>query len=378
VTTSRREFLKTTGAIGLWAASSFIVDATAWAQAEGFWLLACAGLGYGQSKELLAPSQPGQVLALNPHSKEKIAIDVPFFGHEVVTHPQHPSTAFSSIKWGKHAAILDFKLKKMLSLIESPSETRFFGHAAFSDDGKTLYASCHNDKAARGEIIVYGSSDLKIKDRWPTGGRFPHQILVHKDQLIVLNQFGIDSTGRPHSKLSHLNIHTGLIESAAFSKHPGLAHFAFDGSRDEYWLGGFLSGQMGKKGDSLLENLKRDKPDVVDLPSVDKLKIQGELLSLQVSPMNPELLALTVSDAQFLAIYDLQKKLFIAQHKLDSKAKGICFSTTESDLLYVNEDSGKLSTLRLNKSGSAWSLKVLSQVALGNGSHLHYTNRSLG
>jgi hypothetical protein len=177
---SRRLFLKKSAALLAFAAANemgFAEFARAEAAKDSHWLLLADGnfKPLGIFKEALI--EPGHLAAYNLAGGEKISIAVPFFGHEAAVNPTDKMKVFTALKWGRRAALVDFKDKRVVHEIEPPRGMRFFGHAAWSADGRKIFVTAQNDGAFKGVILAYSSHDLKLQSQWETGGRFgAHQL----------------------------------------------------------------------------------------------------------------------------------------------------------------------------------------------------------
>jgi hypothetical protein len=375
----RRSFLKYSGGIlALQMLPEFFCDRALARQNPDFWLLANHGEVYGGSRRVLAPANPSEVVAHNPQTGEIIRLQVPFYGHEVVAHPLKTNLAFTCHKWGKSAALVDFKAKKILHIIEAPERTRFFGHAAWSSDGKKIFVSAHNDASQMGTILVYSSEELKLDSQWSTGAMFPHQIRLSGDhELLVLNQ-GNHVTSRKGSTYSNfvsIDVRTGQIKETMTLILPALSHFAIDQKHHSYWAGGFLNPDS-RKTDSLLAKYQNGKSEEISIPNFDSQPIQGELLSLNVSTLNQSLLGFTVWEAGYIGLYNLEQQKFIAKTAAVKNPKGLLFSAQEDNILYANSAAGEVATLKLVKSGHDTKIDLIKTTVFGNGSHLNSTSWS--
>ncbi len=150
---------------------------------------------------------PGFVGCANIKTGQCELLDVPLFGHEVIQNPVDPSMLFTSEKWGIYAALIDFKKRKLIAKIQNEKGRRFFGHAQFSPDGKTLYVAEMNDHTHEGVIVQRDLKTGAILNEYSSGGVLPHQMhWIHGGKSLAVMNYA-EGFERKHELASPENDH---------------------------------------------------------------------------------------------------------------------------------------------------------------------------
>jgi hypothetical protein len=374
---SRRGFIKSSGVIfisSLVTRDIFLKTAAA-ATDLPTWILVTKGMHLSVPVTELVPSQSSQALAYNVVSGEILEVTLPFFGHDVIAHPNRKFVAASCIKWGKHCAVFDFKKRRLLASVEAPRDMRFFGHLAWSKGGDKIYVSAQNDLSKKGEVLVYASDSLKLLDQWSSGGVYPHQLSFIKSDALVIQNMGVhvDSIDdKRHSQLSFIDVNTGRINKTYDCAQSGLGHYAYDVHHEDFYSGGQLLLNSHVHGQAFLAQTGAHNSHLIDIPRFTDKAPVGELSSLSISPSNASWMGFVIGDANYFAIFDLDQKVFVLKNNSIVSPKGICFSPHTPDQFYVNNKAGGLYSFKATKLNTgAWELRPLKQVPFGNGSHLN-------
>lgn len=129
------------------------------------------------------------------------AVPLPERGHDFALRPNAPECVVFARRPGNFAAIFDPGRQGTAQFITTREDRHFYGHGAYSADGKLLYATENDFDNARG---VIGIRDATAGYRWigefTTQGTGPHDLAILSDRrtLVVANG-GIDTapeTGR--------------------------------------------------------------------------------------------------------------------------------------------------------------------------------------
>lgn len=107
-----------------------------------------------------------------------------FRAHAVVPHPveRHKAAVFE--KWGPGAVEIDMNAMAVTRQITTVPHRMFYGHGAWSSDGRILYAVESEDPARGaydGVVAVRDAADLRIVGEFPTYGQFPHDCHILDD-----------------------------------------------------------------------------------------------------------------------------------------------------------------------------------------------------
>ncbi|MBX3459953.1 MAG: DUF1513 domain-containing protein [Planctomycetes bacterium] len=123
-------------------------------------------------------------------------LPIAFPGHAVVPHPTQPHLAAVFQKWGPGACEVDLVERKVTRPITTVPERMFYGHGAWSSDGKLLYAVESTDPKLgpyEGSVVVRDAGNLRIMAEFPTYGMQPHDCHLLDDGRTL----GITNGGGP-------------------------------------------------------------------------------------------------------------------------------------------------------------------------------------
>ncbi|WP_169545670.1 DUF1513 domain-containing protein [Sneathiella aquimaris] len=146
-----------------------------------------------------------------------------------------------------------------ISVIQSAKGRHFYGHGAFSKDGKFLYAAENDFDNETGVIGIYDAQDrFNRLGEWPSGGIGPHEIRCSNDgkRLIIANGGILTHPDYPRQKLNLpdmrpsltiLDLPTGdLVKQVVLDptlRQVSLRHFAED-HQGTIWIGGQYQGPL--------------------------------------------------------------------------------------------------------------------------------------
>lgn len=189
---SRRTFLAGLGGI---AAGAAIPSARATPRA-GY--LACAKAADGSFF----------VAGLNAIGGTVFELRLPGRGHAGAIHPTTGEAVVFARRAGTFAYVLDPQRGTMLHRLGSPSGRHFYGHGAFSVDGRLLFSTENNFHVGTGVLGIYDvRQGYRRIAELPTDGIGPHQILLLPDgKTLAVANGGILT--HPDTGRSKLNIGT--------------------------------------------------------------------------------------------------------------------------------------------------------------------------
>ncbi|WP_138935405.1 DUF1513 domain-containing protein [Roseovarius arcticus] len=186
---SRRGFLAGLLATGL-------APAATWADAGAPRWLSAAGLPDGG----FALCGIGEDMGL------RFRIPLPGRGHAAAAHPERPEAVAFARRPGTFAIVIDCAAGRQTAQMAAPTGRHFYGHGAFSLDGRWLYTTENDFEAARGVIGIWDAQHgYKRTGEFASGGTGPHEIrrMPGSDVLVVANG-GIET--HPASGRAKLNI----------------------------------------------------------------------------------------------------------------------------------------------------------------------------
>jgi hypothetical protein len=127
-------------------------------------------------------------------------VDMAFFGHGLALHPKEPGRAVMFEKKGKGACELDLRAGRVVRPIHTEERRAFYGHGAFSRDGRLLYATENDLDTRDGLIAVRDGVTFQELGRFPTYGKSPHDChLVDEGRTLAITNGGgaIDEDAPP-------------------------------------------------------------------------------------------------------------------------------------------------------------------------------------
>jgi len=163
------------------------------------------------------------------------AVPLPDRGHDIALSPTARECVVFARRPGNFAAIFDPAGKGAAQFITTRADRHFYGHGAYSTDGKLLYATENDFANSRGVIGIRDATDgYRWIGEFATEGTGPHDLAILSDRsTLVIANGGIDTapeTGREmlnladmHPTLAYIDLHSGeLLEQhdlgAAFAE----------------------------------------------------------------------------------------------------------------------------------------------------------------
>ena len=123
-----------------------------------------------------------------------------FLPHGIAIDPHDPNRLVTFQKIGVGCCEIDLVSRKVMRTIVPTEDRWFYGHGAFSADGKLLYSTETVNSAERGVIGVRDAATFEYLGEFPTFGENPHDCHLIEDGkvLLVTNGGGaLDSALRP-------------------------------------------------------------------------------------------------------------------------------------------------------------------------------------
>ncbi|MEM9584101.1 MAG: DUF1513 domain-containing protein [Pseudomonadota bacterium] len=152
---------------------------------------------------------------------------LPARGHAAAAHPSRAEVVAFARRPGTFAIVLDCVSGLELARLVAPEGRHFYGHGAFSADGRLLFTTENEFDAARGIVGVWDAARAYRRiGEFPSGGTGPHDIKLMPDgaTLVVANG-GIEThpeTGRAklnlpsmRSRLSFLRLDGAVVDQVA-------------------------------------------------------------------------------------------------------------------------------------------------------------------
>ncbi|MDZ7851279.1 MAG: DUF1513 domain-containing protein [Halomonas sp.] len=176
----RREFLKA-AVVGL---GSLGLPPLGWAQREhqNTWLWSA-----------IDDAQGHQLIGYQPATGSHCRIPVPERCHSGCRRPGCPQIVLFSRRPGRSAHVLDGIRQREITRITAGPAYHFYGHGAFSPDGRYLYATANRIEDGTGVIRVFDAeNDYALEGEIDLTGIGPHELRLMPDgQTLVVGLGGI-------------------------------------------------------------------------------------------------------------------------------------------------------------------------------------------
>ena len=202
--TSRRHFL--TGLL-----ASGLIPQASWADAGNPAYLSAARLPWGVYA----------LVGLDALGNKLFSIPLPGRGHAAAAHPRQPLAVSFARRPGRFALVVNCAEGKTKARLDAPPGRHFYGHGAFSSDGKTLFTTENDFQNARGMIGLWDvPNDFARIGSFASGGVGPHDLCVMPDgETLVVANGGVET--HPDAGRQKLNLP---------SMRPTLSYLSLDGT----------------------------------------------------------------------------------------------------------------------------------------------------
>ncbi|MBZ9936502.1 DUF1513 domain-containing protein [Mesorhizobium sp. BR1-1-16] len=204
------------------------------------------------------------LLLIDEHGREIGRMPLAGRGHDIAVDAAHHRVAVFARRPGYFAVVVDGRNLTPLATIRPPEGHHFFGHGAFSADGRLLYTTenVFTGEQPRGVIGVYDASGGYGRiGEFETHGMDSHEILLAPDgRTLVVANGGIETHpefGRQKLNVADMRPSIVRIDSAsgelqgetrleAGLNQLSTRHMAFDGS-GALWFGCQWEGEKGRR-----------------------------------------------------------------------------------------------------------------------------------
>ncbi len=195
----RRHFLKAGGAgLALSLASGFSpkLASTVWAKAGGVTLLTAAN---NEENDTF-------LVGLSDQADIRFSLPLPGRGHAAATHPHRAEAVAFARRPGTFAMVIDCKSGDLIAQLPASEGRHFYGHGAFTQDGRYLLTTENAYDTPAGKIGVWDAADgYKRIGEFASGGIGPHEIIRLSGDVFAIANGGIQT--HPDFARSKLNLH---------------------------------------------------------------------------------------------------------------------------------------------------------------------------
>lgn len=171
----------------------------------------------------LAAAQDGAGYSLGgigADGRVRFTLPLPGRGHAAAAHPHRAEAVAFARRPGTWALVLDCSSGRAVASLASPLGRHFYGHGAFSGDGRWLYTTENRYDTGEGRIGIWDAAHgyTRVGDL-PSGGIGPHEIRrVPGAETLVVANGGLRThpdQGRANLNLTTMRPNLSLIDPGA-------------------------------------------------------------------------------------------------------------------------------------------------------------------
>lgn len=151
-------------------------------------------------------------------AQQKLITDIGFLAHGVIKNPLADHKVLVFEKKGPGAAEIDLKDNAITRRIKPAGGHAFYGHGAYSADGKLVYATEYDEMTYAGAMTVRDAESFEIIDDFPTYGERPHDCqFIDDGRVVAITNGGGALKGGAKPNVTYVEVGTGkLIEKIEF------------------------------------------------------------------------------------------------------------------------------------------------------------------
>lgn len=124
-------------------------------------------------------------------TKSVSLIDLDFLPHGIHAHPEKPHLLAVFEKKGPNAALIDLENRRVVRKIETAPSRFFYGHGAYSVDGKLLFSTETYLDDLAGILAVRDADTHDFLGEFPSYGLEPHECkLIDRGRTLVVTNGG--------------------------------------------------------------------------------------------------------------------------------------------------------------------------------------------
>lgn len=110
------------------------------------------------------------------------SLPLPERGHAMAFHPTRPHMVVFARRPGRFAVVIDDDEGVALRRIDAAPGRHFYGHGAFSTDGRILFATENDCESGQGVVGLYDAGDdYRRVGEYPSHGVGPHELILMPD-----------------------------------------------------------------------------------------------------------------------------------------------------------------------------------------------------
>lgn len=159
--------------------------------------LSPAWADFGGPLYLTAGNRPDNstwLVGLSPLGTVRFALPLPGRGHAAAAHPERAEAVAFARRPGNFALVLDCGSGREVARLTTPNGLHFYGHGAFTADGRFLLTTENAYDVPEGRIGVWDAQNgyVRVGD-FASGGIGPHEIIRMADGGFAVANGGIQT-----------------------------------------------------------------------------------------------------------------------------------------------------------------------------------------
>ncbi len=232
-------------------------------------------------------------------------LELPFAAHSALRVPGAPERALLIGKNEPRAVEIDFVARRIVRSFDSSSGRAFYGHGAYSRDGRHLYCTELDLKSAVGALVIRDAATLRTVGELATFGQSPHDCRVidgGRTMLVVNAGRAPDYVG---SCLTRVDLSTGKLLNTLANPTPRvhLTHFAVAADGTLVVSSAPNTGRPAAAGSIFVATPGRELTEVA-LPAALAVRLHDETLSVAIADAQ-RVAAVTVPAGNCVVFVDL-------------------------------------------------------------------------
>ncbi|MBX2993352.1 MAG: DUF1513 domain-containing protein [Bdellovibrionaceae bacterium] len=281
-------------------------------------------------------------------------IKLTFSPHSFAQNETRPQHVYALSKWRHEACLIDIKKKEVVGSLETPKNTRFFGHGTSMPDGRML-VSRYNDKVKKGELVYYRGTNLG--ETIDLGDVYPHEVRLvpGRDSQVLV---AVARLGR-QGGLLRIDLKSKKIVEELKSGYGIPSHFRFLDSADRL----LVVGTDTKPSAEILVNGRLHRL-VLNAPFKADANQPPESLNVAMDPNDPNIAWVAVFRGDVVLKVDCSRMQIVDSIKTPGARDVFRFMND----LYIADGYGTAGGPQVKKVGKTLSL-ALSDKGFGNTSH---------
>ncbi len=269
------------------------------------------------------------------------SIPLEFHGHGLCLDPKAATRAVVFQKKGPGACELDLATGRAMRTIETVPTRHFYGHGAFSSDGKSLFATETVLDTKVGLIVIRDASTLAIVGELPSFGAAPHDChLVDDGRILAVTNGGGSIDGEPPN-VALIEVSSGkLVEKVVI---PGArinaGHLAYTRAHDLVVVSAPRTGLPDRELGGVTVRPHDAAPRTLSEPTATVARLSGETLSVAIHEPS-SVVATTTPDANLLNFWSTAGELLESVELV--APRGVIVTRDESAFAVSHGKTGEL------------------------------------